>query len=339
MRDKQATFVYAVTTTGIYCRPSCPARRPHLKNVKFYADPHLAELAGFRACQRCRPRELDSNSTRVRKMCELLENDAQSVNFRAIALHVGLSVSHAHRVFIRALGITPKSYRTAVLGRRAEVELRFAKTSLEAAYSAGFGSAGRFYEHIRRRSNMTPNALRNGAPGRLVQFATSTCSLGAILVAATERGICAVALGDDPDLLVTDLRNRLPNADLVRAREDFRTIVRQVVQVVDLGKSALLPLDIQGTAFQERVWRALLELAPGTTTSYSALAASLGTPRASRAVAHACAQNRIAVLVPCHRVIGVNGALTGYRWGIERKTTLLEREQCQPLPKARKKGK
>ncbi|MFO7179694.1 MAG: bifunctional DNA-binding transcriptional regulator/O6-methylguanine-DNA methyltransferase Ada [Pseudomonadota bacterium] len=331
-RDERATFVYSVASTGIYCRPSCPARRPRPENVAFHPSPVAAELAGFRPCKRCMPREALSEAVArpVIAMCKRIEESEHAPSLRELARHVGLSEGHAHRSFVRATGLTPKAYRDAVLRRRLQHELRERKTVTEAIYTSGFNSAGRFYEHVARALGMSPSTYRAGAHGLTIRFAVGQCSLGAILVAATERGVCSVLLGDDPEALVHDLERRFPHAELVGGDRAFDELVARVVGVVEARPGVAveaLPLDVRGTVFQERVWRALRKIPPGATKTYAEIAASIGAPRAVRAVAGACAANPVAVLIPCHRVVRTDGSLSGYRWGIERKRALLRRER------------
>src|SRR5690606_24234333 len=315
-RDERATFVYSVASTGIYCRPSCPARRPRPENVAFHPSPVAAELAGFRPCKRCKPREPVSESVArpVIAMCKLLEESEHAPSLRALAQHVALSEGHAHRSFVKATGVTPKAYRDAVLRRRIQRELRQRRNVTEAIYAAGFGSAGRFYEHVARTLGMSPTEYREGARGVTIRFAVGECSLGSILVAATERGVCAVLLGDEPEALLHDLERRFPHAELVGAEPAFDAMVARVVGVVETRPGAAveaLPLDVRGTVFQERVWRALRKIPPGVTKTYTEIAASIGAPRAVRAVAGACAANPVAVLIPCHRVVRTDGSLSG----------------------------
>lgn len=333
-RDPSARFVYSVASTGVYCRPSCPSRRPLPRNVAFHETPILAELAGFRPCKRCRPAERAANpsAAAVVAMCALLEESAEPPSLAALAQHVGLSPSHAQRVFKGATGLTPKAYRDALRRRRVHAELQSRRSVTEAIYSAGFNASSRFYDHVARMLGMSPQQYRTGARGVTIRFAVGECSLGSILVAATERGVCAIALGDDPQTLVHDLERRFRHAELVGADAGFEATVARVIGLAEAhpGASATeLPLDIQGTVFQERVWRALRAIPSGATTTYAELAAALGMPRASRAIARACASNPLALVIPCHRVVRSDGSLAGYRWGVERKRELLRRESAR----------
>lgn len=326
-RDASARFVYAVETTGIYCRPGCPARRPLRENVSTHPTPLAAELAGFRACKRCQPRqEMSDAADMVVEMCARLEDGPASLG--ELAEHVGVSPSHAQRVFVQVTGLSPKAYRDALMRRAVRRELRETQSVTDAIYAAGFSAPSRFYARVARILGMTPSAFRRGGDHATIRFAVGECSLGSILVAATQLGVCAVALGDDPEALVHELERSFPRATLVGADDGFDVLVATVVGIVEEGQThESLPLHVRGTAFQERVWRALAEVPAGTTTTYSALAEKLGQPTASRAVASACAANSVAVLIPCHRVVRTDGGLSGYRWGVERKRVLLERER------------
>lgn len=332
-REIDLSFVYAVTTTGVYCRSHCPSRRAFRKNVSFFDTAIAAEVAGFRPCKRCRPDDCqpaDSIAHRVAEMCLELEESAREPSLQELAGHVGFSASHAHRVFSRLVGLSPKAYRTAVLRRRVQTELSEQPTVTRAAYSAGWASSSRFYERALHLLGMSPSEYRSGAPGLRVRFAVGECTLGAFLVAATSRGVCAVYLGDDPAALISDLEQRFRAAELLAGDQAFERIVAQVVAAIESQSSAKafgLGFDIQSTAFQEKVYRALQEIPRGDVISYSELARRIGAPTATRAVASACAKNELAVLVPCHRVVRLDGGLSGYRWGIERKRELLARER------------
>jgi AraC family transcriptional regulator, regulatory protein of adaptative response / methylated-DNA-[protein]-cysteine methyltransferase len=331
-RDASAdgSFYYSVKTTGVYCRPSCGARTPRPENVTFHATPAEAERAGFRACRRCKPNQApaaERAAAQVEEMCRLIEHSESSPSLEALAQHVGLSTFHAHRLFKAATGITPKSYSGAVRARRMRGELRAPGSVTSAIYGAGYGSSGRFYAEAPRRLGMQPRAFKTGANAEQIRFALGQCSLGAILVAATPRGVCAISLGDDPEPLLHELERQFPGAELRGGDAEFEAWVAQSVALVERpGDSHRLPLDIRGTAFQERVWKALRGIAPGKTASYAELAQRIGSPGAFRAVASACAANRLAVAIPCHRVVRTDGSSSGYRWGVERKRELLERE-------------
>lgn len=329
-REACTDFVYSVQTTGIYCWPSCPSRRPLPTNVVFHSTALAAELAGFRPCKRCRPAQAQSAAAAsIVAMCRLLEESENSPSLQQLAAHVELSESHAHRIFTKALGVSPKGYREAVLRERVRDELASNASITRAIYAAGFNSAGRFYERVERMLGMSPTQHKAGGNALEIRFAVGECSLGAILVAATARGVCAVLLGTDPDELVHDLEGRFPKAELRPGGSGFDTTAAQVIAIVDAAPGTVateLPLDVQGTAFQQRVWLALSKVPYGTTITYSELARAIGNSRATRAVANACAENPAAVVIPCHRVVRTDGSLSGYRWGVERKRQLLRRE-------------
>lgn len=330
-RDRRwaGAFVYAVRSTGIYCRPGCAARRPHRHNVVFFETPAEARAAGFRSCQRCRPDEVrpDAVCERVTAACRLIEAGAEPPTLDALARAVGLSRSHFHRTFTTTLSLTPRSYAAACRARRLRDGLAHAATVTTAIYDAGFNSSGRFYADADAILGMTPKTYRAGGAGIEVRFATGQCSLGAILVAATDKGVCAIALGDDPEALVHDLRDRFPAARLIENDSDFAATLSRVVALVDEPWTPVgLPLDIRGTAFQQRVWEILRAIPPGQTWTYTEVAVALGVPRAARAVARACAANPIAVAIPCHRVVRSDGTPSGYRWGAARKERLQARE-------------
>lgn len=332
-RDRTAdgTFFYSVRTTGIYCRPSCAARLANPANVRFHPTAAAAEQAGFRACRRCRPGQPprhERQAATVARACRLIE-DADGMPLLAdLARSAGLSPFHFHRVFKAATGLTPRGYAAARRAARVRDALGSRGTVTEAIYDAGFNSGSRFYEKAAGMLGMTPSAWKAGGADTELRFAVGECSLGSILVASSARGVCAVLLGDDPDTLVRDLQDRFPNAGLAGGDPAFEATVAQVVGLVEaprLGHD--LPLDVRGTAFQQRVWQALRDIPPGATASYAAIAGRIGQPGAARAVAAACAANPIAVAIPCHRVVRTDGALSGYRWGAERKRTLLARER------------
>jgi AraC family transcriptional regulator, regulatory protein of adaptative response / methylated-DNA-[protein]-cysteine methyltransferase len=310
-RDRAAdgTFVYSVRTTGVYCRPSCAARLPRRENVAFHESCAEAERAGFRPCKRCRPEETPS--------------------LAALARAAGLSRFHFHRVFKTVTGVTPKAYADAHRGKRVRAELNQSGTVTEAIYGAGFNSSGRFYAAAPGVLGMTPTQFRAGGGGNVIRFAVGECSLGAILVAATEKGVCAIELGTDPDALVRGLQDRFPNARFVGGDPAFELTVARVVGFVEApGQGLDLPLDIRGTAFQQRVWKAIRAIPAGSTATYSEIARRIGKPKAVRAVAHACASNGIALAIPCHRVVRIDGSMAGYRWGVARKRALLTREKA-----------
>jgi AraC family transcriptional regulator of adaptative response/methylated-DNA-[protein]-cysteine methyltransferase len=331
-RDRAADghFVYAVRSTGIYCRPSCASRTPRPANVEFFATPAEAGRAGFRACKRCRPdRPITEtgHAALVAELCRIIEQAEQPPSLATLARRAGLSAFHLHRVFKAVTGVTPRQYAEAHRSRKLRDGLRQADRVTDAIYDAGFSSSGRFYDRSAALLGMTPTQHRAGGADTVIRFAVGECSLGSILVAASDRGVCAIALGADPDALVRDLQDRFPRADLLGGDAGFETLVARVVGLVETPTRGLdLPLDVRGTAFQQRVWQALRAVPPGTTASYSDIARRIGAPAAVRAVAHAVASNPLAVAIPCHRIVRSDGQLAGYRWGIERKRALLERE-------------
>ena len=329
-RSAEGHFVLAVTTTGIYCRPGCPARRPRRENVRFFRRAEEAEGAGFRPCKRCRPNApslKEQHAAAVARVCRLIESAEEAPNLATLAGVAGMSRYHFHRVFKAVTGLTPRAYASAHRARRVREALRQGSTVTDAIHEAGFGSASRFYDASEAALGMPPASYRRGGREETIRFALGECSLGSILVAATTRGVCAILLGDNPEALLRNLEDRFANARLVAGDESFEGMVARVVALVEapaLGHD--LPLDVRGTAFQQRVWQALRDIPAGSTESYAEIAARIGAPGAARAVARACAANPAAVAVPCHRVVRQDGGLSGYRWGVERKAALLERE-------------
>lgn len=338
-RDVRAdgVFVYGVRTTGVYCHPSSTARLPKRENVEFFDSSEAAEAAGYRLSRRAKGDRSSLAMARaevVENACRAMERALAPLSLEQLAEDAGMSPFHFHRLFKAETGLTPKAYGAAHRARKVRQELRpGADGSItDAIYSAGFGSNSRFYETADDRLGMRASEFRAGGDGAAVRFAVGQCSLGAILVAQSQRGICAILLGDDPDRLVRDLQDQFPKADIVGGDEAFEALIALVVGFVETPAVGLnLPLDVQGTAFQERVWRALREIPPGTTASYREIAERIGSPKAVRAVAQACAANPIAVAIPCHRVVRHDGALSGYRWGVERKRELLSREIEKPV--------
>jgi AraC family transcriptional regulator of adaptative response/methylated-DNA-[protein]-cysteine methyltransferase len=326
-------FLYAVRTTGIYCRPSCAARTPRPENVAFFSTAAEAQRAGFRPCKRCKPDELspaDPNVARVEALCRFIERAEALPPLDELARRSGLSKFHLHRVFKRITGLTPRAFAAAHRARRMRQELGRAETVTAAIYEAGYNSHGRFYAEADNLLGMTPRRYRAGGADIEIRFAVGECSLGSILVARSERGVCAILLGDDPDALVRDLQDRFPRARLVGGDAKFEAVVAKVVGFVEAPALGLeLPLDVRGTAFQQRVWNALRAIPPGTTATYAEIARRIGAPSAIRAVGRACADNALAVAIPCHRVVRTDGGLAGYRWGVERKRTLLTREAAK----------
>ncbi len=329
-RDARAdgVFWFAVLTTGVYCRPSCPARRARRENVRFFERPEAAEAAGYRPCKRCRPEgAAPSRVEAVARACRLIETAPTPPDLAALAEAAGLSRHHFHRVFKAVTGVTPKAYADGHRAGRVRDKLAAGRPVTEALFDAGYGSSGRFYAEANDQLGMAPSAFRDGGRGVTLRFAVGQTALGAILVAATDRGVCDIRLGEDPDALVTAIQARFPEARLVGADPEFEQWMARVVGLVDAPEDASgLPLDIQGTAFQQRVWQALRAIPPGRTFSYAEIAAAIGRPTAARAVATACAANTLALAIPCHRVVRADGGLGGYRWGVARKRALLERE-------------
>ncbi|MCB1746036.1 MAG: bifunctional DNA-binding transcriptional regulator/O6-methylguanine-DNA methyltransferase Ada [Gammaproteobacteria bacterium] len=323
-------FVYAVRTTGVYCRPSCASRRARRENVSFHADPAAAEAAGFRACKRCQPAGGGRQSRHlaaITRACALIEDSATLPELDQLAAAADMSPYHFHRVFKRVTGLTPRAYAAARRKARMRDALVDGASVTAAIYDAGFNSNGRFYAASGAALGMHPSAYRDGGAGETIRFAVGQCALGSILVAATARGLCAIALGDEPQALVHELEDRFHRAELVGGDPAFEATVARVIGFVEEPRRGLdLPLDIRGTAFQERVWQALAAIPPGRTVSYGEIAAAIGQPAAVRAVAGACAANTLAVAIPCHRVVRADGSLSGYRWGVARKRALLARE-------------
>lgn len=330
-RDPQAndTFLYAVKTTGVYCRPGCSSRLPNQKNVAFFETCVDAEQAGFRPCKRCQPNAISPRHQQVEaiaQICKLIETSAESLSLKELALAAGFSQYHFQRLFKEVVGVTPKQYAVAQRAKRLRNELNQETSITQAIYDSGFGASSSFYEGATHMLGMTPTEYKRGAAGIAIRFALRESFLGWVLVAATERGICAIKFGDAPDSLINQLQSRFPNAQFCET-DTFASWVEQVVAFVETPPRGLnLPLDIQGTAFQQRVWQMLQTIPSGSTTSYATIAQRIGNSKAVRAVARACAANQLAVAIPCHRVVGSDGALTGYRWGVDRKRALLARE-------------
>ena len=331
-RDARAdgTFVYAVRSTGVYCRPSCPARAARPENVTFHRTCAEAEAAGFRPCRRCRPNEpslAERRAEAVARACRLIEASEAMPSLADLAGAAGLSAYHFHRVFKAATGVTPKAYAAARRAEALAASLPKAASVTEALYGAGYTTASRFYAGATERLGMAPSAYRKGGVGIRIKFGVGACTLGAILVAATEAGLCAILLGDEPEPLVRDLQDRFPGAEIEGGDPDFEAWMARVIGLVEApGTSLDLPLDIRGTAFQQRVWEALRRIPVGSTATYAEIARAIGAPSAMRAVALACGANHLAVAIPCHRVVRSDGALSGYRWGVDRKRDLLARE-------------
>lgn len=333
-RDKNADgeFVYAIRTTGIYCRPICPSRRPKSSNVEFYNDAAEAQKAGFRACYRCMPEIAASphqmQIEKITQACRLIESSSRLFGLDELAASCELSPSHFHRLFKKIIGLTPRAYAAAC--RNDRIRQRLAETNstiTQAVYDSGYNDGSRFYADSKRALGMTATKYKNGAPDIRIEFAIGQSSLGSVLVASTGKGVCAILLGDDPQKLANDLQDRFPKAELIGDNPDYDEIVATVIGFVEHERMQFpLPLDLQGTSFQQRVWKELCNIQAGETISYSELAKRIGNSKAVRAVAGACAANKVAIAVPCHRVVRNDGSLSGYRWGVERKKALLERE-------------
>lgn len=329
-RESEGLFYYAVRTTGVFCRPTCASRRPRRENVEFFDTPADAVRAGYRPCKRCHPMDgasSDGSAAAMVKACHLLSSNDR-VQTRDVARAVGLSESYFQRAFKKLLGVTPQQYRRRVLAERGREAIGHARSVTESIYEAGYSSSSRFYEGVARELGMRPSAARAGGAGERVHYTIAVCSLGHVLIAWTERGVCEVDFADAATDLVSQLREHYPKATLEHSEGAEWAIA--VIDAVEMGKPADIPLEIRGTAFQERVWQALRTIPTGETRAYSEVAEALGEPTAARAVARACATNRIAVLVPCHRALRKDGNLSGYRWGLERKRELLRRETAKP---------
>ena len=325
-------FVYAVQSTGIYCRPSCPSRRPRRESVRFFAGPDVAELAGFRECRRCQPRAGAPPApglNHVRKAARFIAAHAdEPITLSMLAAHVGTSPFHLQRTFSKLLGISPRGYQDALRAQHFRQDLRSGKPLTGAIYAAGYGSSSRVYERRPTGAGITPAEYQRGAKGTSISFTIVSSSLGRLLVAGTSKGLCSVKLGDRDEALEHDLRLEYPSADIVRERGAFADWVKTIVAHLDgRAPSIDLPLDIKATAFQWKVWRYLQSIPSGQTRAYSDVAKAIGSPRAIRAVARACASNHVCVVIPCHRVVQKDGGLGGYRWGVERKRRLLQKEK------------
>jgi AraC family transcriptional regulator of adaptative response/methylated-DNA-[protein]-cysteine methyltransferase len=328
--DADGKFFYSVKTTGVYCRPSCAARVPRPENVAFHVTTTDAERAGFRPCKRCKPDQaslMDQRAAKIAELCRFIEGAESPPTLEKLARHAGMSVYHLHRIFKDVTGLSPKDYAAAHRAKRVRRELDRSETVTEAIYDAGYSSNGRFYGESNEVLGMTPTTYRAGAPNTEIRFAIGECSLGSILVAQSDRGVCAILLGDEPDRLAHDLQDRFPQAKLIGGDAEFEQLVATVVGFVEApGRGLSLPLDVRGTAFQQRVWKALRDIPAGHTASYAEIAGRIGAPKSVRAVAQACGANALAVAIPCHRVVRRDGSLSGYRWGVERKRSLLARE-------------
>lgn len=333
-----ARLLYGVTTTGIYCRPSCPSRRPKRRNVSFFSSAEAAERAGFRPCHRCRPNaESPARDEAIDRARDYIDSHVHQLRDERITLELlgeksGLSPGHLQRKFKARLGLTPAQYIRARKTERLKGELKRGETVSRATYGAGYGSSSRVYEGAAAGLGMTPATYRRGGAGAHIDFAIARTSLGFLLVAATHRGVCAVTLGDDPESLEAELEREYPAATRKRVTAPssaLASLIEDVVSAVDGDRPRLdLPLDVRASAFQWKVWRELQKIPLGETRTYSDIATAIGSPKAVRAVASACAKNRVALVVPCHRAVRLDGGLGGYRWGLERKQRLLEKERA-----------
>lgn len=334
-RDKTADgrFWYSVSTTGVYCRPSCPSRLANPKNVQLHDTLEGARATGFRPCRRCNPDGPSiecENAALVAKACRLIEDRAEEPSLEELASAIGRSPSYFHRLFKASTGLTPKEYAAAHRAKKVRQGLVSCDTVTEAIYDAGFNSSGRFYANATDMLGMTPSQYRAGGTSEEIKFAVGQTSLGAIVVASSKKGVAAILLGDDPHELVRSLQDRFPKARLIGGDRDYEALVARVVGFVEAPSIGMnLPLDVRGTAFQQRVWQALREVPVGETVCYAEIARRIGSPQAARAVAAACAANNLAITIPCHRVVRTDGALSGYAWGVERKRALIDREASQ----------
>ena len=326
----EGQFFYAVITTGVFCRVTCPSRQPRRKNVAFYDKAEQALKAGWRPCRRCHPtgRSIaESQVAAIRRACALIDAAETPPPLKELAAAVSLSPYHFHRLFKAIVGVTPRDYAAAKRTGKLQHELAAGTPVAEAIYGAGYGSSSRLYENSRATLGMTPGSFRAGAAGQIIRWGIAETPLGRLIVAATDAGICMIEFGADEAELEARLAARFPKARTVRADAELAAPLEAVAGFIELPERGLdLPLDIQGTAFQRRVWQALQQVPAGTTASYAEIAARIGQPSAARAVAGACAANHLALAIPCHRIVAGNGDLAGYRWGVDRKRALLERE-------------
>ncbi|OEU48513.1 MAG: 6-O-methylguanine DNA methyltransferase [Desulfobulbaceae bacterium S3730MH12] len=324
-------FYYAVITTGIYCQPSCKSKLPNRDNVEYFTTCDAAEAAGYRACKRCRPTatsKVQEIKQKIIHACRIIEESDTTIKLDKLAGQVNLSPYHFHRLFKKIVGVTPKQYAGRHQSRRFQKNLKTSPSVTDAIYSAGYGSSGSAYDKKRDQLAMKPKVYRKGADGVTITYELARCFLGWVIVAATDRGVCAIEFGDNSDTLPKQVQARFPNAQLDKADIGFKTLIKEVVDFIESPEDTFeVPLDIQGTAFQQQVWEVLRQIKPGQTMSYSDVAERMGKPKAVRAVASACASNKLAVVIPCHRVVSKTGKTGGYRWGTERKQKLLESEQ------------
>jgi AraC family transcriptional regulator of adaptative response/methylated-DNA-[protein]-cysteine methyltransferase len=328
--DSDGMFVYGVVTTGIYCRPVCPSRMPKRENVRFFDTHQMAEEAGFRPCKRCTPQNKTAPNTAldaVTKACKIIDTSEKAPTLNQLAVEVGLSPYYFHRLFKRTIGITPKQYAMEKRKERMRTNLHQDPSVTDAIYNAGYESGSRFYEKASTSLGMKPSEFQKGGEGLSIRYSLVQSYLGWVLVAVTDRGVCQIDIDDSPEILKMRLGNNFPNARLQVEESKLSKMIEQTLAFLEVPKQNFtVPLDIQGTAFQQRVWNALQDIQPGTTASYGDIAKKIGNPKGARAVAQACASNNIAVVIPCHRVVRKNGDLGGYRWGIERKQKILKHE-------------
>jgi AraC family transcriptional regulator of adaptative response/methylated-DNA-[protein]-cysteine methyltransferase len=329
-RDTKADgrFVYAVKSTGIFCRPTCPSRRPRRENVEFFNSPAQAQQAGYRACRRCTPLERNPQSQKVEAACRYIdENLDVTLSLTAISRHVAISPFHFQRMFKRMLGISPREYQQARRAGKFRQALLSDGSVTEAIYEAGFSSSSRAYESVPAQLGMTPSEFKRGGDGIEIRCTVISTELGKLLVATTPRGVCAVRFGESEAALLRELKKDFNAAEIRRDDVGLESVATQIKQLLSGSAAPLnIPLDLRGTAFQQMVWKELRRIPQGQTRSYTDVAKAIGKPKAVRAVANACGSNPVAIVVPCHRVVQKNGSLAGYRWGVKRKAALLEKE-------------
>ena len=322
-------FVYGVNSTKIYCKPSCSSRRPKRENVRFFISSEKAENQGFRACQRCKPKDekVNPQTEIVLRACEILESEDQ-ITLEDLSAELNLSPTYLQKLFKEIIGVSPKKYAENKRLEKFKNELKNGSEVIDAMYESGFGSSSRLYENVSEKLGMTPAVYKKGGKDLKIIYAVTDCELGKLLVARTEKGICAVTFGGDEKTLFENLRNEFPKAELSESEAELKDYIEAILaNLAGTNKTLDLPLDVQATAFQMRVWEALRKIPYGATVSYSEIAEKLGSKNAVRAVASACASNRVALVIPCHRVIGKSGNLSGYRWGVESKKAILEKEK------------
>ncbi len=328
-------FVFAVSSTGIYCRPSCPSRRPRRTNVTFYKAPDDAEKAGYRGCLRCRPRTANSNeeAAKIRSICRYIEQHLdEPLTLASLGSVFHQSPFHLQRTFKAAVGVTPKQYADSCRMNRVKTNLRAGQSVTHALYDAGFGSSSRLYERATSRLGMTPDKYRRGAIAATIRYTITDSPLGKMLLAATDKGVCSIAFSGSDEVLELGLKREFPFAQRRREDANLSLWTRSILSQIQGRAGSALPLDIQATAFQKKVWDSLTTIPAGQTRSYEEVAQQIGAPAATRAVARACASNPVAVAIPCHRVVRKDGALGGYRWGPERKQALLQLEKQAAKP-------